>query len=81
MAKVPELSIINPEPVGESLLAMLDYVREEVLRGELSAIAIAKVNRAGEVSGQFSKIPSRPLMLGAIAFLQHDILHAESESN
>jgi hypothetical protein len=72
-----ELHALSAEPLGIGLIEVLEEALAQARAGQLSAVAIAKVDRGGAVSGTHSKLPSRPVMLGALAFLTHDIISAD----
>lgn len=68
-----DLVPLPAEPLGESIVERLEEALERAREGKLSSVALALVYRSGEVSHSWSELPSRPLMLGAIARLAHKL--------
>lgn len=66
-----ELTAIDPEPIGESVVAKLEHVLAKAKAGELSSVAIAYVYRDGSIGRNWSDLPSYPTMLGSLARLMH----------
>jgi hypothetical protein len=65
------LSVINAEPPAQDVIATLERALVLARAGDLSSVALAFVHRDGAVSAEWSALPSRPAMLGAISRLAH----------
>ncbi len=69
-----ELRAIHPEPAGELVIEALEHMLERARAGELSAVAIACVNRDGSVGSSWSVCPSTATMIGALRMLEMRLL-------
>lgn len=69
-----ELRAIDAEPLGESIIPLLEQALEQARNGELSSVALAKVYRDGCGGHAYSHLPSAGLMVGTIARMQAIIM-------
>lgn len=66
-----ELTVLEPEPVGEGIVETLEEVLERAKAGEVSSVAIAYVLRDGAVCSTWSAPPCFGTLLGAVHRLAH----------
>ena len=66
-----ELHVISAEPVSTDAVKLLERWLIEAKQGQISSLAIAGVNRSGEVNNEWSKAPSLALLIGSVARLSH----------
>lgn len=70
-----KLLTINTEPaVSPDVIEHLTAICAMVQKDEVSAVAIATLNRDGSVSTVWSRCPNMPAMIGGIERLKHRIL-------
>lgn len=69
-----ELREITCEPAADNIVATLEAVLERAHKGELSAVAIALVNREGETGQEWSRLPSIGTMIGSVSILHHRLI-------
>jgi hypothetical protein len=69
-----ELKVLEAEPLGAGIKEALGEVLVMAERGELSSVAIAYVYRDGSIGGSNSAPPSRPLLVGSLAYLQQRMI-------
>jgi hypothetical protein len=67
---MPDIRVIDAEPVGPDVVAKLEQVLELAREGKLSSVAIATVERDGCVNRSWSSAPSISLLIGSVARLQ-----------
>ena len=69
-----ELRAIDAEPIGQSIIPLLEQALEQARNGELSAVSLAKVYRDGCGGHAYSFLHSAGLMVGTIARMQYAIM-------
>lgn len=69
----PKLVAIEPEPLGQSVVEVLQEIIAAAERGEVSAVAVAIVLRNGKTETRWSYIPSLPMAIGAASQLVFDL--------
>lgn len=70
---MPDLTVIDAEPLGVDVIATLERALERAKAGEFSSIAVAYVYRDGSVGCIWSTMPSVPAMLGSVSLLAHKL--------
>lgn len=68
---MPDLTVIEPEPLGADVIETLEYVMAKARNGEISSVALAYVYRDGRAGRTWSQAPCFAALLGAIARLAH----------
>lgn len=66
-----DLVAIDPEPLGEGIPETMAWAQKKIDAGQVSSIAIVIVDREGKAWRNWSALPNRATMLGAIARLAH----------
>lgn len=74
-----ELRVINAEPLGESIIPLLEQALEQARAGELSSVALAKVYRDGSGGHAYSHAPSAGLLIGTITRMQAALIRFADE--
>jgi hypothetical protein len=74
---VSNIRVLTAEPQGEGIVELLEKLLSEAREGALSSAAIAVVDREGCTRSAWSTAPSTPLLIGAVAQLQHCLLEGE----
>jgi hypothetical protein len=69
-ARVPDLHVLEPEPVGDDVVVKLLEALKEAQAGKLSAVGIAVVYRDGSTGSSWSTVPSLGTLLGSATLLQ-----------
>lgn len=69
-----DLHVIEPEPVGEAVLAYLGHVLEKAQQGHVSAVAVAFVYRDGTTGSGYSALPNTATMVGAVDALKAKLI-------
>lgn len=70
-----DVTVIPCEPAGSDILELLDDLISRAIRGELSSIAVATVDREGVTASAWSEAPSFGTLIGSVAVLQHNLIH------
>lgn len=65
---------ITCEPPNETIVPLLESLIERAKSGELSAVAVALVDREGCTGQEWSKLHSFGTMIGSVATLQHRLI-------
>lgn len=73
------MSVIEPEPVGASVVDTLREIADDAEQGNISSIAVAIVYRDGTVGTAWSEVPSMALLVGAASRLQWRLIEAQGE--
>lgn len=68
-----KLAVITAEPIGQGIVEQLKELLELAEKGALSSFAGACVYRSGSIETFYSTAPSRPLIIGAVTVLQHEL--------
>lgn len=76
---MPDLTVIDCEPVSPDVVATLGSLLERAHAGELSSIAVAYVLRDGNIGREWSTPPSFGTLLGSVARLLHRMNIAKDE--
>ncbi len=76
---MPDLHVIDAEPLGADVIATLEAALEKARTGEISSVAVAVVERDGSVNRTWSTPPSLSLLIGAVARLQAALIRAADE--
>lgn len=76
---MPDLRVIDAEPVGQSIVKVLEHMLERALDDQLSSVAIAVVERDGAVDWKWSQAPNSSTMLGAIERMKADLIRDADE--
>lgn len=71
---MPDLSVIDAEPLGGSIIAILEEALLKAQRGELSSAAVAFVHRDGVVGWNWSEAPNTSTLIGAIERMKADLI-------
>jgi len=69
-----DLVPLDPRPLGEDIVALLEEWLDHARAGKLSSIAIAGVFRDGNTGRAWSELHSISAQIGAIALMQADII-------
>lgn len=69
-----DLRAIEPEPLGEAVIPLLEEALRLARAGELSSVAVALVHRDGCTQSLWSEPPSVGLLLGSVHILAHKIM-------
>lgn len=67
----PNLIAIDPEPLGAGIPETMAWAQKKIDAGQVSSIAIVIVDRQGKSWRNWSFLPSRTAMLGAVSRLAH----------
>jgi hypothetical protein len=73
------LTVIEPEPLGASVIDTLKEAITDAENGAISSIGLAIVYRDGTVGTAWSEVPSMGLMVGAAARLQWRLIEAQDD--
>lgn len=71
---MPDLHVIDAEPVDESVVTYLEHVLEQAKEGRYSAVAIAYVYRDGSTGSGFSRQHSLATMVGGVEAMKAKLL-------
>lgn len=75
-----DLIPLEPEPLGEGLMPLLEHLMEAAKAGEISSLGVGIVYRDGRIGAKWSFAPSRAALLGAVGRLEHKLnLEADEE--
>lgn len=69
-----ELRAIDPEPLGKSVIDVLEHVLAKAKAGELSSVAVAYIHRDAAPGWNWSEVPNSSTLIGAIERLKHDLI-------
>ena len=76
---MPDLHVLEAEPIGEDVVAKLEEALTKAKAGEISSVAIAIVHRDGSTNYSWSKAPSMSLLIGCTARLQAGLIRRLEE--
>lgn len=62
------------DPVGTSVLEMVEYVRDKTEKGEIGQVLIVTLDRAGAPDWWHSKLYNISTMIGALERAKHALL-------
>lgn len=79
MKKATLLTIHPEHPISPDVIEHLTMVCEMVKNDQVSAVAIATLNRDGSISTVWSKSPNVPALVGGVERLKHRILTSMDE--
>ena len=68
-----DLHAIEPEPLGDAVIQMLEKALEMARNGEISSAGIAMVLRDGCTHQLWSEAPSVGLLMGSVGRLHHKL--------
>jgi len=68
-----DLVALEPEPLGENVIATLERALELARAGELSSVAIALVHRDGCAQALWSDAANMLLLIGSVGRLGHKL--------
>lgn len=66
---MPDLHVLETEPIGEDVVAKLEEALSEAREGKLSSVGIALVYRDGSTNWCHSKAKSVATLVGAVSRL------------
>lgn len=69
-----DLKVIEAEPLGKGVAERLGHVMGLAVKGEVSSVAIAWVNRDGSPGWHWSTAPNTSTLVGAIERMKFDMI-------
>lgn len=73
---MPSFSVLDAEPVGESVVKLLENIMLRAQKGELSSVAIAVVERDGTADWDWSQAPNTSTLIGSVERMKADLIRS-----
>lgn len=77
--RMAELHTIEPEPLGDAVVPLLERLLEMAHAGQVSSLGVAMVLRDGSVQSEWTKATPVAALIGAISRLSHRLNLAVDE--